>query len=52
MPSLETFLVLKLLKSRLVNNEQPENILYMSVKCEVLKVLKSKFVNDLQEENI
>ena len=45
---LVTLEVLKLLKSKLVNELQPLNILDMLVTLEVLKLLKSKFINDEQ----
>ena len=47
-PILVTFDVLKLLKSKFVNDEHPENMPYILFTFAVLKLLKSKFVNDEQ----
>ena len=48
---LVTFEVLKLLISRRVREEQPENIAYMLVTFEVLKLLKSRRVREEQPSN-
>ena len=47
-----TFEVLKLLKSKLVNDEHLENILRIFVTFDVLKLFKSKLVIDEHSKNI
>ena len=49
---LETFLVLKLCRSKLVKFEHCQNILVISLTAAVLKLVTSKLVKDLQFTNI